>query len=587
MTKNFVRFITLLLVLCLSISLFAGCNKKPDETFSSNVSSHTDDVNSDDPMDEDTVSDDTASTDNEWVDFNDGTDYEDEETLEESEDFYLQDLYVDNTQVLNPDFGGINGIYEMFNYIDDKDGRQYNDEQIALQMDFLETMRVKQIRSYYSSLLSWDPVTQQHDFESKNMQAFYQNCRDLDEIGVEIGITMQWDLAGFLAEKKSTNTTFKANIVDNGYVVPGDLNATANGFRKFTQKSVLAFKAHGIHNIKYIFAFTECNNLFTSENDGDNTLEDRDYERIYPIFDAGIRALDSGLKDAGLRDKYQIVGPCDATGVQDGSEMDYSRLVKYVGDHLKDEIDIIGSHHGGYVKSPSYTNDVFYDLPQYNVITAMNQAKEMGKKYWWDETNVGISDTYGPENARKFVNTDPWKGVALGAMINSAMNLDYLSNMFIWAYMDQQWPGSNSGGAYSEFDNGVQLCGYIPVFFESITPYKPWYSLSLLSRYVGSGQTYACEVGSGVYISAIKRTDGEWTVVVTNYNFENTPINIHFAKSMGGKDFYRYIYNPITIEPAEGTEMIKADAVAENITTGFSDTLPSGCVAIYTTEKPN
>ncbi len=170
-------------------------------------------------------------------------------------------------------------------------------------------------------------------------------------------------------------------------------------------------------------------------------------------------------------------------------------------------------------------------------------------------------------------------------MVNSVMNMGGISNIFLWTFYDQQWPDNTNSGADSEFANGIQLCGYLPCLFESTTPYEPWYSCSLLTRYIGQGTTYGCEVVYGVYLSAIQRTDGEWTVAVTNYNYEDTPIKISFEKSMGGKTFYRHLYDTNHIEPKPGNDMIGISATAKNVTTGFYDTLPGGSVAVYTTVK--
>ena len=493
-----------------------------------------------------------------------------------------QNLVVDNTKVQTANFGGINMVYSLFNYMPDKFGRVYDEEQIALEHKVLKDMRIKMVRSFYGSTLAWDPVTQKHDYESPYMMAFYKNCKELAEMGIDIGITMQWSLEGFIQTSKANAQT--VDIYKNGYVVPNDLTATANNFATFTKESVLAFAQQGITNIKYIFAFTECNNMYQDSSIGGTSDQKRQYEKVYPVFDAGIKALDKGLKDAGLRSAYKIVGPCDAGNPSD-DERDYSRLVKYVADNLSDKVDIIGSHHGGYATAQTYDKNEFYNAGN-NLQTVLNQAKAMNKEYWIDEFNVNLSNNkYGPDDARNNKMPKPMKGVALGAAINSVMNTNGVANMFLWSLFDQQWPDSVAAGASSEFDNGIHITGYIPSYLETTIPRKPWYALSLLTRYVQSGDTYECTIGDSVYISAIKRADNEWTVVVTNYNTENTPVNINFASSMGGKTFYRYLYDDATIEPVQGAEMIDASAVANNVTVGFADELPATSVAVYTTEQ--
>lgn len=572
MKNIFKQLICLLLMLALSLGAFAGCKTKPVADASSEPVISTETEPEDTTSEESEEEEEIPVADDAW-----------EDTLgelpTEDDSVYYEELRVDNTTVINPTFRGINAIHQLYNYMPDEFGRTYSEKQVQQELDTLEAMGLRMIRSYYGSSMAWDPVTQQHDYESPYMQAFYKNCKDMEEIGVEVGITMLWDLRGFLADAKST--TQGVGLSATGFVVPGDLEATAKGFEKFCEESVLEFKAHGVNNVKYLFCFTECNNMLQDSSIGETTLEHRQYDKVYPIYDRAIKAVDQGLKNSSLRKQYKIVGPCDNWRADDGSE-EYSRLVKYTAEHLADEVDIIGSHNG-YDRSDDYTTDVFYDIPPEKLTDPMERAATVGKEFWIDEYNVAVTQ-YTVAELRGSHN-NPWKGVALGAMVNSVMNMGGVSNLFLWTFYDQQWPGNTNGGGTSEFDNGVQVCGYLPTLLESRTPRAAWYSLSLLTRYVGQGEIYACEVGFGVYISAIKRTDGEWTVVVTNYNYEDTPVQIAFEKSMGGKDFYRHLYWAAGIEPVPGCEMIEADAVAKGVTDGFCDTLPGGSVAVYTTVK--
>lgn len=571
--KNTIKqLICFLLVLALALGAFAGCKSKPVADASSEPVTSTEtepeDTSSEEEPEEEVVDE---PADDEW---DEGL----EELPSESEE-YVEALKVNNNKIINENFRGVNAIHQLYNYMPDEFGRMYNEKQVKMELDTLEAMEIKMIRSYYGSHMAWDPVTQQHDYESPYMTAFYKNCQDMEKIGIEVGITMLWGLSGFIAKEKAT--TQGIGLGENGFVVPGDLEATGRGFEKFVEESVLAFKAHGVNNVKNLFCFTECNNMLQDKTVGETTLEHRQYEKIYPIYDRAIKAVDKGLKNAGMRKQYRIVGPCDNWRADDGSE-EYSRLVKYTVENLADEVDVIGSHNG-YDRSDDYTKDVFYDIPPEKLTDPMERAATANKEFWIDEYNVAITQ-YTVAQLREAHN-NPYKGVALGAMINSVMNMGGVNTLFLWTFYDQQWPNNTNGGGDSEFDNGVQVCGYLPTLLESRTPRAPWYALSLLTKYIGQGEILSCEVSFGVYISAIKRTDGEYTVVVTNYNFEDTPIQIEFAKSMGGKNFYRHLYWASAIEAVPGCETIKADAVAKGVTKGFCDTLPGGSVAVYTTVK--
>ena len=70
----------------------------------------------------------------------------------------MQKVYVNNTKVTNPNFKGINMIHQMYEYMPDKFGRVFNEEQCALEFDTFKKMRVKMIRSFYGASLSWDNI---------------------------------------------------------------------------------------------------------------------------------------------------------------------------------------------------------------------------------------------------------------------------------------------------------------------------------------------------------------------------------------------------------------------------------------------
>ncbi len=496
----------------------------------------------------------------------------------------MKKLVVNNAKVITEKFRGINAIHQLFNYMPDEEGRMNTPDLIDLELDTLKKMGIKQVRSFYGSSLSWDAEKGVHDFESEWMQAFYKNCKDLEKLGIEIGITPQWHMEGLWRDVPEYRKVQGVNLDYNGCLVLGDMESTAKNFEKFIEESVLAFERHGITNIKYLYCFTECNNsLIKWQNDGRTTCERRSYQRVIPYYDRFIRAVDKGLKNAGLRDKYKIVAPCDNWRADDGSEP-YSILTKYTADHLSNEVDIIGAH-SGYNRSGAYETDEFYDLPFPKCENPKKEAQKMGKEYWVDEFNVELHSAYSA--AGKMASyPNPMRGVAFGAMVNSLLNMGYVHNVLIWALYSQQWPNNHAGGENSEFVDGTHTVGYIDNLRNSTTPTKAWYSFAMLSRYIGEGRVYECAIDRPLYVSAIDRTDGEFTVLVTSYEKEKTDIEVDFAKSLGGKTLYRYLYNPDTIEATPGNDMIKSDKVIERVDKSFKDILPGCCVAIYTTEKP-
>lgn len=492
----------------------------------------------------------------------------------------MKKVLVNNCDVVTNGFRGINFIHQLYNYMPDDCKRLNTPELIELEHKTLKKMGVKQVRSFYGSSLSWDAEKGVHNFENEWMQAFYKNCKDMEKLGIEVGITPQWNMKGLF--KKAADGHSGVHLHYNGCLVEGDLETTAKNFEKFIEESVLAFERHGVTNVKYLYCFTECNNSFTDSMP--NIRLKRQYDKLIPLYDRFVRAVDQGLKNAGMRDRYKIVGPCDNWRADDGSEP-YSILTKYIAENLADVVDIIGAHNG-YDRGVSYSNEDFYDIPFPKLTDPKVRAEALGKEYWVDEWNVELHSSY---SAKQKIATysDPMRGVAFGAMVNSLMNMGGIHNVLIWALYSQQWPNNHCGGdgSASEFIDGVQRIGYIQNLCQGTTPTKAWYAVSMLTRFVGSGKVYGSSIARPIYASAIDRDDGEFTVVVTSYSKEPVEIEVQFAKSLEGKTLYRYLYNPQTVTATPEANMIKSDLVKEGVTEAFTDSLPGCCVVVYTTEK--
>ena len=583
--KNTVfKIVCLILALAMAVSAFAACKGSGDDVVSSSQPASSDENVSSEPTDEvvenpSSEEEPTEEPDDEWIE---------ELPTEEEEEIYYENLYVNNTKKSSSPFRGISYIHQLASYQKDSFGRLYTDEQREYELGLMKEMEVKMIRAFYGSSYTYNGETGEQDYNSERMQDFFTACKAMDSIGAEVGVTAIWSMQTLVKNNPNTNTD-NFQLGCPGIVVKDDWNATLKNYRDFMKNTVLSLKANGVNNLKYFFAYTECNNSFndgldSKGNPAETKVDDREYERVYPLYNDLITALDGGIKDAGLRNQYKIVGPCDNWRADDGSEP-ISLLVKYTVENLADKVDIIGSHNG-YDRANEYIDDMYYEIPPQKLTYPMEQAKKIGKEYWVDEYNVAVNK-YGYETVRQF-NKNPWKGVAVGAMMNSIMNMGGISNLFLWTLWNEQWPDNTNNDVNGEFDNGIQICGYLNCLFETHTPLPAWYSLSLLSKYIGTGHVYECEgPGYTYYVSAIERDDGEITVVATNHDLMEMDVKINFEKSLGGKTFYRYVYDSSKIEPAPSYEMIAADAVAKNVTTGFYDQLPPGSVTVYTTEKPD
>lgn len=604
--KNTLIKTIILLLLSFAMAFSAlGCSSKTDNTSSS--SSNTENTSSsEDALDEeeDVSSEDSDIETDEWDDtLENSTD----EPFDEEEDEYIEQLTVLNAKApITKEFLGFNGVHMMFEYLKDDAGggtRDLTEEQIQTHADRIQEMGISIVRSIFSSSAAWNGKTQSFDWNSENFKGFIKSCKLMQDRNIDLAVSPGlWSLSGVFVGQDGNDleTPNPSKLQGNGIVFRPCMNnkyeldedalaeSMAN-YRKFMNDAVLQFEANGIHNIKYFMAFTEVNQAIRGAiakpngEDNSQTFKIRHYPELAPVFGTAIRTLDQSLKDVGMRDKYKIVAPCDNWGgdfeIEDPEA--YSYLIRYCLENLSEEVDIIGTHRN-YSMGNDFSDDIYYDFPSMALASTREVTTNANKPMWLDEYGVSLNRTSGasPEERRVF-QKNPVKGVAFGSMANGVMNMG-ADNCIIWQIDNQQWPNNSSG---FEFDNGMQVSqGYLSSPLESMTPNAPWYSFSMISKYVGRGEVYECTVGLGVFMSCIKRTDGEWTIVVTNHTVDDVPTKIILEKSVGGKTFYRHRYTTAFV-PTPSATIIGVDAVAKNVTKGFYDTLPGFSVSVYTTVK--
>ena len=588
MAKYLTNILCVFLALTLAFTIVGCAPQKPSGTSSteSEVSDTTSSVTENDPEDAPITSDDTQdeTADDEWSD----DDYTFDDSTETEEVIYDELTVYNKSTPINKNFLGVNGVHLLFEYMPDPYGdRTLNEKEITTLYDRFQKMGVNQIRTFYTSAMAWDyqtnsfnwNVTDKNKKINENLKGFYRSLKELDKRNIDVAMAAHWNLPSF-TDEKAEGTNFGDNAVTfyaHGIYVKGDFNATIKNYENFMEKSILNLEANGIKNVTHLMAFTECNNMFGYD------LETRKYEKVYPVFDSAITALDKALKDIGRRSAYKIVGPCDnyRGDFEQTSPESYSILTKYALENLSDKIDIIGTH-SGYARSKNYTDDIYYDLPSLTMNTTYEMAKNAGKAFWIDEYNVVTTDvtgTNGLDYKRGRLN-DPAAGVAMGAMVSGVMNMG-VSNMFLWALSNNQWPNSSTS---TDFENGMHITtGLQPALQESAIPYNYWYAASLFTKYIGKGTVYQSDTNFGLYMSAIERDDGEITVIVTNYDLMDRDVNIKFEGTLANKTFYRHNYNLNEVSPNPSADIIPASKKIINVTTDILDSLLGFSVAVYTT----
>ena len=148
----------------------------------------------------------------------------------------------------------------------------------------------------------------------------------------------------------------------------------------------------------------------------------------------------------------------------------------------------------------------------------------------------------------------------------------------------------NSGykGAYlwsfSDF-GGDNYFGFMPNALSSESlPYSRYYAMALITKYMNScNRIYAGSYSNGCVSTFGKDSEGHQTLMVVNMNAENKTVTVNFNSSLSGATLKRHIYNPSFNPITEQANQIGVDKTFTGVSSSLTDTLPAGCVAIYTT----
>lgn len=572
---------TLLLILCLaiSVSVFAGCSKKDEENPSSepqnsDVTSSEENLSSED---EEVSSEETIEEDN-W----DDEYFEDDFFGDESND----GVFIGNGTVKNGSapimttyrgFGSI--VHQMYEYMPYKNKQnEYTEEQAQEQFNRMQTIGIDLIRSDWNTYMTYDAEIGDFDFENTEfIKAFYKSGLELKKRNIDIGITTGWSHHALVDNSSSINSI--------ELYVEGNWQATLNNWITWMEESILNFRSHGLTNLNTLILFTEPGKVDWNDTNAKNRGDGKDDAYRIDMWNKWIecaKALDYSLKTMGLRDKYILVGPNQATYATDyrGNAGDF---MKYVAQHGGDEyLDVYSSHN--YVKPNDATQDVCYDFMEitYKDYLLDQLRNECGstKPFWIDEWNVG------EVGYAQLHRESPWRGTQLGVCATAIMNFG-IENSMLWTLYSQQWPNNtNSSG---EFTDGIQMCGLALGLNFTTVPTTQYYAFALLSKFLSTTDiVYEVEYDKlyGLYYAYATNKNGDVTIIAVNaYAGEAQGFELGFEKSLGGKTLYRHLYDPATCTPNGTMQIIPADRAYKSVDDKLVDLLPSGGLAIYTTIK--
>ncbi|MBO5231706.1 MAG: hypothetical protein J6B88_03690 [Clostridia bacterium] len=576
MKKRFENICIVVICLCMIISL-AGCKKTGSDITSSNISSENEVVSSE----QETADSESDETD----DFTGDEDYYQEDYFEE--DFFEDDYesYIsDKITVKNSiapienDFLGLNGVQHCYTYMYDEFGRNYTEKQAQDEFDRMKKMGVSMIRTYYDEEFAYDTKSGSWNWESDDMKAVYKWMLELQKRNIKVACNTGWSIIGAYIKDYTFSWV--------GTFVEGDVNTTIKNKANWMKESLNQFRAHGINNVEYLILTTEPGRLsdYDAEVLAKTNLENTDKV----VTDVNVwlnysRTLHNVLVENGTRKQYKFVGPNTTWLYETANNPTKMNPVYYFAvKYASDIIDVFSYHtypNISDVISNSVSANMEYDIM---IQDRIDMAKNKGKKFWYDETNLraGLTD-----NMFDYKNDNPMESLHTASYVIDAMRRG-VQNVMWWYLFDQQWPNNIASGS-DYFENGMHRWGCAPSLMESYTPQQSYYGFSLLTKYLGNhSKVYKTEAEYDSFDVAVQQDkDGEWTVVITSYEIENAYFELSFEKSIGNKKFYRHVYDSSIYYPTVEAEIIPTDKILISDGNKLIDKIPPYSVVVYTTRN--
>ncbi|MBE6762388.1 MAG: hypothetical protein E7551_08925 [Ruminococcaceae bacterium] len=385
------------------------------------------------------------------------------------------------------DFLGFNTVQHCFTYIKDNQGRNYTDEQAQLEFNRLQNMGVKMVRTYYNNEFAYNTTTGEFNWESDNMQDVYKWMQEMQKRDISVAINTGWSMRGAYIKN------YYAPWL--GCYVEGNLEATAKNQANFIRDSLNQFRAHGINNIDYLIMFTEPGGVAADTDVDWSQLKNYYLEDAYD-FDPNVerwltcsRAIHNALVENGTRALYKTVGPnCAQSNVSKDPDTRMSPLYYFALKYASDYIDIYSAHRYPNIEK-MFNDSVSNQLDAFKTDERILGAKNLGKKFWYDETGLsgggtGYNNVFAYDENNLPYADNPSLGLHATSYFADSMNRG-VQNLMWWYIMDQQWPNNNTNNTDC-FYNGMHCCGVVPSLLRSDVPETSYYAISLLTKYFGN-----------------------------------------------------------------------------------------------------
>lgn len=466
----------------------------------------------------------------------------------------MHTLHIDNRRPKHTNWRGFGGVYHGYMFQPDSAGRAYTEAQCQTELDRIEAMRLRIARTYYRFDYNW--TGDGWNWDSPQMNALSRWCSALAARGVDVALQACWWCPADVNGSRG-GSPFSAGT--------DDWDEMVRRYGRWVSESVhQLIERRGHTNIRYLVLFTEPGYTSGSLPEG---------KEQWDCWLDCARAAHQQLVADGRRQLVQLVGP------NEGST-DHSPMVQWAAERAGDVIDIYSSHN--YVQSLTFAYDTYEEWALW-MQRGLDNCAATGKPYWFDE--YGLAN-WKPETeiAPQRVRWTRGEYATHMALANcAALNLGVQSTT-IWSLLDQQWPDSHADGRDS-FVDGEHRCGIAPTLRQSAVPYPGYYGIVLLPRYLGGAgtTTFATRDDRHLRVAAVQTETGDFAVLVVNAERESVAFTAALEAPLG-RTLHRHLADPATVVPDARAAVPGVDRVFAAVGTTFSDSLPAGAVAVYTTE---
>lgn len=471
-----------------------------------------------------------------------------------------------NKTPINEEFLGFGALYYPWIYLNDDYGRNYTEEQANKELDYLQLSGIRIVRStIFINYDYFDAENCSWKLEGPRFEGTLKALKAVDERGIDILLNFEWGGSINHSEKVFGDPRFSHLNFDKKCEILGS----------FVRDFVTALKENGVNRAKYI--------TFFSEPPG-GSIDGRDNEEVEAVlyrYKKCIGAAHNALVEAQIRNDYKFVLGNTALGTEWWNST--WQLFAPLQEVLKEYGDEWAYHNYNRYNGSVITNTA---LEYENMMTSVNA--DIFEKTGVPAQNVWI-DEYNAANFKNtfhtYRNSSGWNAIHIIAGMVANMNVGY-KTVLHWTFTNTLWTNSRSNGKDNWVD-GYHCWGIIPNLMQEDEPYNSFYAYQIVASHINKGKTYTGEnfSESGLCCSACENDDGTFTVVVVNSNVFDQSFELIFEKELNDLKFDRYLYEASKNYRKRKMNVITPNKKISNVVTSLKDTIPGGCVAVYTTNR--